>query len=153
MYAGSYVDARTGEPYDPEGYGAEYRDNRSLRLEKESEAEPLSSGGESSPGIAATVKETAQSAKSKGMSALHGMGQQGTSAAGQVGDRLEGGRRTMEEWLDSAPLALGAAALAVGLAAGLLLPESRREKELMGEASDELQREAGHAGEEALRQL
>ena len=44
----------------------------------------------------------------------------------------------IEQLLRSAPLALGVGALAAGLLAGLILPGTKAENELMGEASDEL---------------
>lgn len=47
------------------------------------------------------------------------------------------------------PLALGACALAVGLAVGLLLPSTRREDELMGEHRDTLMEQAQNIVHEA----
>lgn len=53
--------------------------------------------------------------------------------------------------LDENPLALGACALAAGLAIGLLIPPTRRENELLGEASDSLMHQARDIVNEARR--
>ena len=54
--------------------------------------------------------------------------------------------QTMEE----RPLALGAAAIALGVVAGLMIPSTRKEDELMGETRDRLMERAKEVGEEAL---
>lgn len=51
------------------------------------------------------------------------------------------------------PLALGAVALAVGVAAGLAIPETRREHELMGGARDQLMERARDAAEETREKV
>ncbi|HET9227826.1 MAG TPA: DUF3618 domain-containing protein, partial [Thermoanaerobaculia bacterium] len=53
--------------------------------------------------------------------------------------------QTMEE----RPLALGAAAIALGVVAGLMIPSTRKEDELMGETRDRLMERAKEVGEEA----
>jgi hypothetical protein len=54
--------------------------------------------------------------------------------------------QTMEE----RPLAIGAAALALGVVAGLMIPSTRKEDELMGETRDRLMERAKEVGGEAL---
>lgn len=54
--------------------------------------------------------------------------------------------QTMEE----RPLAVGAAALALGVVAGLMIPSTRKEDELMGETRDRLMERAREVGGEAL---
>jgi ElaB/YqjD/DUF883 family membrane-anchored ribosome-binding protein len=49
----------------------------------------------------------------------------------------------LERMIDQNPLAVAAGAVVVGLAAGLLLPGTRREDELMGSARDQLMERAG----------
>jgi ElaB/YqjD/DUF883 family membrane-anchored ribosome-binding protein len=49
----------------------------------------------------------------------------------------------LERMIDENPLAVAAGAVVVGLAAGLLLPGTRREDELMGSARDQLMERAG----------
>jgi hypothetical protein len=52
--------------------------------------------------------------------------------------------------LDQEPLMVGAAAVAVGLVAGLLIPSTRREDEMLGERRDEVVGRAQEKGREVL---
>lgn len=52
--------------------------------------------------------------------------------------------------LEDNPLMVGAATLAVGVIAGLLIPETEKENELMGETRDRLVEEVKEAGQEVL---
>lgn len=58
----------------------------------------------------------------------------------------------MRELFEERPLAVAAAAMALGLLAGLTLPSTRREDELLGERRDDLVESAREAGREALEQ-
>ena len=51
------------------------------------------------------------------------------------------------ETMEERPLALGAAALALGVMAGLMIPSTRKEDELMGETRDRLMERAKEVGE------
>jgi len=76
----------------------------------------------------------------------------GASALGEGAQRgYEYGRETLAEAWESHPIAVGVGVLAVGLAAGLLLPRTRREDEMMGRASDEVSREVRKAGKDLLK--
>jgi gas vesicle protein len=57
-------------------------------------------------------------------------------------------RTGLWETLEENPLMVGAATLAVGVVAGLLIPETEKEDELMGEARDHLVQEAKEAGQQ-----
>jgi hypothetical protein len=52
--------------------------------------------------------------------------------------------------IEERPLAVGVAALAIGLLAGVALPATRREDELLGDARDDLLDSARDAGRDAL---
>jgi hypothetical protein len=52
--------------------------------------------------------------------------------------------------LDQDPLVVGAAAMAVGLVAGLLIPTTRREEEVLGETRDEMLSRAQKKGREVI---
>ena len=54
--------------------------------------------------------------------------------------------------IEERPLAVGAAALAIGLLAGVALPATRREDQLLGDARDDLLDSAREAGRDALEQ-
>jgi hypothetical protein len=56
----------------------------------------------------------------------------------------------LRELIERRPLAVGVASLAAGLLAGLALPATRREDELLGDTRDELLESARDAGKDAL---
>jgi len=56
----------------------------------------------------------------------------------QLGNASRRAKTELEYWIDRNPLAVGGAALALGLAVGLALPETRQEQHLMGTARDRL---------------
>jgi hypothetical protein len=62
--------------------------------------------------------------------------------AHDVGDRARHGVSSAGDRFDTTlnenPVAIGVVALAVGMAAGLAIPESRREREMMGRYRDDL---------------
>ena len=126
-----------------------------------------------------TVKDAAGSAKDAVTGAAHKVGDLAGQAgdkigdlAGQAGDKvgdLAGsvrdsasrlGERTREQaqrartgfWqmLDERPLSVGAATLALGVIAGLSIPSTDKEDELMGETRDRLLEKAREVGEETL---
>ena len=75
----------------------------------------------------------------------------GASAAGQYARQGYGyGRDAFREASEEYPLAVGVAALAAGVIAGLVLPGTRREDELMGEQSDQLKSTAMETGQDLL---
>lgn len=66
--------------------------------------------------------------------------------------RYQARKAQMGFWqgMEENPLAIGAAALALGVVAGLMVPSTRKEDELMGETRDHLMERAREVGEEAL---
>lgn len=75
--------------------------------------------------------------------------QLGDKAAEQAGRARDAFARSFQE----NPLAIGALALAVGAAVGLLLPETRRENEMMGEKRDQLLEKAKVTGAEVAQRV
>jgi hypothetical protein len=59
-------------------------------------------------------------------------------------------RTGLWQTLEENPLMIGAATLAVGVIAGLLIPETEKENELMGETRDRLVEEVKEAGQQTL---
>jgi len=66
----------------------------------------------------------------------------------RLGDFGSGAQDWYQRTLDENPLVIGAAALAIGAAIGLALPETRREAELMGEARDRFMEKAKEVAQE-----
>jgi hypothetical protein len=118
--------------------------------------------------VADTVKDKAGSAKDAVAGAAHKVGDLAGQAGDKVGDLAgsvrEGasrlGDRTREQaqrartgfWqmLEERPLSVGAATLALGVIAGLSIPSTDKENELMGETRDRLLDKAREVGEETL---
>jgi ElaB/YqjD/DUF883 family membrane-anchored ribosome-binding protein len=71
------------------------------------------------------------------MSGLRGRTREAAARAQQqVGHYTRDASTQLQYWIDRNPLAVGAVAMAVGVAVGLALPETRREQHLMGDARD-----------------
>lgn len=75
---------------------------------------------------------------------------QGSGLAGRVQRQARRARRGLGKAIEERPLAVGLAALGVGLLAGVALPATRREDELLGETRDDLLASARDAGQDAL---
>ena len=74
----------------------------------------------------------------------------GSEMPDRVQTRVRRARGGLRELVEERPLAVGAASLAIGLLAGLALPATEREDELLGDARDEMVESARAAGREAL---
>ncbi len=81
--------------------------------------------------------------------------------AGQVVDTVKEKAGQSKDWtvdryqttMDESPLMIGALALGVGLAAGLLIPESRQEHRWMGEHKDRLADRAGQMAQDVVHKV
>jgi hypothetical protein len=178
MYSGSYVDARTGEPYDLETYGHEWQEGEphhagmgekarqtgaAIQGKAAGAGASLKHAGEAvrgaAAGAAARAGEWAGSARHGAARMGHSAGVYGRRARTGAGRMSRGASRRMQEGyaysrdrfedaLDEYPLAVGVGVLALGLLAGLALPRTRREDEWMGEASDEMKEQAWDTAED-----
>lgn len=167
-HGGSYVDARTGQPYD-DSYGAEYKrggqrsggDGPGMMSKA---ADAAKSAGEKIAGVASSAASSVADAASSVTGAASSAGRTASDYAGRAGgaasqygrrardfsghaygsasDRMrrgaDVGRESFERSLNEHPLAVVAAAMAGGMLAGMLFPNTRRENQLMGEQSDAL---------------
>lgn len=180
-YSGSYVDARTGQPYTAE-YGDEAR--------RTAGGMGTSGTGSGSPGVmdrakgamsgaADTMSDAAGSLKDKAGDAMQaakdaassvaerasdwaGSARETAGSAGETAsqyasaasDQAQRGYRTskhyVERGIEQYPLAMGAAAMALGVLSGLLLPSTDAEDRLMGEQADELKDRAKDAGQSVM---
>lgn len=192
-HSGSFVDARTGEPYD-ESYGEEWSclescaclesedfsqeegwsDKAQQALSRISDSlsdaggsvkDQLSAIGGHLSGLASSARSaagrTGSAAGGRMRQMAQGTGQgirsmaQGTrrGAANVQESMQEGLRYTRDQLSDSFqqyPVVTGAACLGLGLLAGLILPTTRRENELMGDASDQLKEQVTETGKDVL---
>ena len=158
--SGSFVDARTGRPYD-ESYG---------RSAEQRAGAGGSGGSEEGTGVLGQVRDKAaqvgQGIASTAGSVASSVADTASSFGGQAADRMTTAygstkrgvrqgydytRRGVEQALDEYPLAATAAALAAGVLTGLLLPGTRREDELMGEQAKRLMEHAKEKGQEVVQ--
>lgn len=116
-------------------------------------------------GAAGRARHAANDAAERARHAASDAAERARHAASDVGDRTRGlavkarrqvgqaGQRAknqLEHWMDDNPLACGAVAMAVGVAVGLAVPESRREHRLMGNTRDRLMGRAQAAASGAV---
>ena len=77
--------------------------------------------------------------------------------AGQLADTAQYGAQraqgAFQQALQTNPLAVGVAAIAVGAAIGLSIPETEKENQLLGETRDEVMQQAQHTVQEKAQQV
>jgi hypothetical protein len=77
-------------------------------------------------------------------------------AAGQVGENVGQAvgqvRGQLDRFMQASPLAMGAIALGAGAVVGALVPETRREREMLGDASREVSRAVADTVDKATQQ-
>ena len=118
-------------------------------------AETAGTVGETLSGAAGTVRrrfaETADLAR-QGASRVSEYASTGATTAAESARRgYEAGRETVTQTWDRYPLAVGLAALAVGVAAGMLMPGTRAEQEMMGDTAEEMAGRVREATKELVR--
>lgn len=99
---------------------------------------------------AATASDWSQTARTRSTEAARYAGDRSQVAGQKIKQGTEVATQKVRQTADEYPLAAAAACYGIGLAAGLLLPSTRYEDELMGEASDEVTDTAKAKAEDAL---
>ncbi len=108
-----------------------------------------------------TVRETTSNIKETTSNIAHQTREQAEHAAAQAQQQMDElrhmaemrahqAKRTFWNTMEENPLAVGAAALALGTIVGLIIPATRYENELMGETRDRLLDEAKTTAQEAM---
>jgi hypothetical protein len=100
---------------------------------------------EGASGLAADIAHTAAGGVSQ---AAHTVTDSVSALAGRAQTGAKRVERTFERQLQDRPLAIGAAAVAIGTMVGCALPRTRTEDELMGEARESMLSRAGDAVQE-----
>jgi ElaB/YqjD/DUF883 family membrane-anchored ribosome-binding protein len=105
-------------------------------------------------GAASTAREAVSGARERVVDATSAARERASEFGSEARERAryQARKAQMGFWqgMEESPLAIGAAALALGVVAGLLVPSTRQEDELMGETRDHLMDRAREVGEEAL---
>jgi ElaB/YqjD/DUF883 family membrane-anchored ribosome-binding protein len=100
------------------------------------------------------IRETLSDAASRAREVAAAAGQRTREVAGQaqrqLTDRSRRAASQLDQWLDENPLAAGATALLLGLAIGLAIPETDRERRFLGGARQRLIQRAQQAGRDAV---
>jgi hypothetical protein len=152
----------------PAHYQEQGKEPRSKRLaqsarDKAQEYSEKASSGFSSgvEGIKEKAAQGGEAMRSAAQRAKQGFSEQGrhlkergaevgSELKHQIEDAYEVTWRKVSETADEHPMAAGLGLLALGVIAGLALPRTRSEDELVGDLSQELKEKAQHAGEEVL---
>ncbi|MBE7183342.1 MAG: DUF3618 domain-containing protein [Methylobacterium mesophilicum] len=114
---------------------------------------------EAASALSNTVSRNARRASSAGATAGRGISRAGASAGRRfaevgsaVGDRGARAARSAADTMHEQPLITGALAFAAGAAIAALLPRTRQEDELFGDASDQAKAEAGRRAADLYEQ-
>jgi hypothetical protein len=196
--SGSYVDARTGEPYS-RSYESEWRNLGGVQCLAECGEETESAGwtdkasqmvedlkqslasagdnvrdtlramsgklgefgnsvSETSSRVGHRAREGAAAAWESAASGTQQMARRAKEFGGQAQEKIGHGyqvsRDQLAHQIDEHPFAAGGAALGLGLLAGYLMPRTRVEDRVMGQAADDLKEQAWEVadrGKEAVR--
>lgn len=153
-YASNYGSGRNSyaaTKYDYDEYDRDDGEGR-LSAAKDKVLEVAGSARETVSDAVGTVREKVGEATDWTKEHAHDLGHQAQSQAqalkGKAKSLSRRARLGFWETMEENPLMVGAATLAVGVVAGLLIPETEKEKELMGETRDHLVEEVKEAGQQ-----
>jgi hypothetical protein len=105
--------------------------------------------GSSSEGIGDKVGDAAEGVGRR----VSGIGEAVAGVPGQVGGSAEGVSRQAQRLMDDSPLAVGAAAMAVGVAIGMVLPATQVERRVLGPAAGQVLGTVEGTATEALQKV
>lgn len=115
----------------------------------ESRAEAVVSVEDEGTDVSGKVHDISRKAREKA-EGLKGRTKEKAGHAGErIGERAREVRGVFDDLLENNPLAVAAAAFAIGSALGLSLPETEKERELLGEAGGKLMEKAAETAEKA----
>jgi len=121
---------------------------------KHAVADAATTAKEKVAGAASTAKDAVVGAKERVSEAAGTARERASELSWQARERARYRARQARvgfwETMEERPLAVGAAAIALGVVAGLMIPSTRKEDELMGETRDRLMDRAKEVGGEAL---
>jgi len=121
------------------------------RSAKETVGEAAHTAREKVAGVVDGAREKAAAVGEGAREALDSVGERGARLRQRAHVRVRDAKIGFWQTLDEQPLVVGAAAIAVGLVAGLLIPGTSREDELVGEKRDEMWQRAQEKGRDVLQ--
>lgn len=159
-YTEGYGSASDWEGEEHEGrfssalHGAKDSVSGAASTAKHAVGEAASTAKDAVVGAASSAKEAVVGAKERVVDATGAARERASELSWQARERAryQARQAQMGFWqsMEERPLAIGVAALALGVVAGLMVPSTRKENELMGETRDRLMERAREVGEEAL---
>jgi ElaB/YqjD/DUF883 family membrane-anchored ribosome-binding protein len=141
-------------PYSPEAareHGGDTEGGLRDRADqlREGADEAMHAARDKASDVADQASEAWHEAQDRASEAWHQAQDRVEDAAREVGHRARRVERWVEHMVVDSPLAAGMVAAALGFAAGLVIPETQREHEVMGEARDRLVNKAERTLHEA----
>ena len=123
---------------DSRGYtaGSQGREDAGSEGMRDKASNVMQAAGERLGGAQERVGEVVHGAQERVGEAVHHAGDRMSSLAGQARNRAREAEHRFEESLRENPVAAGAVALAIGMAAGLMIPETDREHRVLGRARE-----------------
>ncbi|MFO0752886.1 MAG: DUF3618 domain-containing protein [Thermodesulfovibrionales bacterium] len=144
---------RTAGEYSPGGEAAGYETPEG-EYRRRKRADELSGGaGETTERMKGQVKEKAEQVREKAAQFSEQARGQIQRVGSMAQERAQQAKGQFNSLLESNPLALGLAALALGAAIGFSIPETRKERELMGEASSTVRDKAREAAQDTMQKV
>jgi hypothetical protein len=154
---GSYGGDVYGEGYEAGSYGFETgEDQSSGRLSelkdgvKDKVHDLTGSAREAVSGAKHKVGDATEWTKEHASDLSHRAKDRAVSLKGQARTQVRRAKTGFWQTMEANPLLVGAATLALGVIAGLAIPETEKENELMGETRDRLFEEVKEAGQQTL---
>jgi hypothetical protein len=100
-----------------------------------------------------TVPDTAGQVASKAQETVGQVGTVAQQTAGQLGTQAQQAGGALGQLMQDNPLAVGAAVAGLGMLAGLLVPETQQENELLGQAHDALMEKAEQVAQDTAQKV
>jgi len=161
---GRHTTMREQRYYSPGFQRYEQREQRYMEGQQHDSGSRFSGVSDTASNAFGAVQDTAGSAMGNvtdaAGSAMDTVQETAGQFAGQVGqwgsqaqDQMQDLRYRTDRMLNENPLPLGLVALGLGMAVGLLLPETEKERELMGEQRDQLMDRAQTAGQQVVEKV
>ncbi|HEX5167469.1 MAG TPA: DUF3618 domain-containing protein [Thermomicrobiales bacterium] len=152
---GAY-DTRVG--YDPRGYGYQsYGSQGNWQQGREDDGGRMSEMAGTAQEAAGDVMHRAQEMGSDAMERVSEYGsmaqEQMSQLPQQAQDQFQHLRYSARQRMQDSPLMMGIVAMGLGLAAGMLLPETEKENEVFGERRDELMGRAQEMAGQAVERV
>jgi hypothetical protein len=121
------------------------------RSAKETVGEAAHTAHEKVAGVVEGAREKASAVAETARETMDKVEERGARLRERAHVRVKNAKIGFWQTLDEQPLVVGAAAIAVGLVAGLLVPGTNREDEMLGETRDEMWQRAREKGRDVLQ--